>query len=225
VAAPQKTSRLRPSATTALEQELLAEEIRKMRSEADMAEIELAAKADGERDRLVKTGRIRHLFINDLISGTNSDKWLDALTHWERRDPGEPITIDIHSPGGSVTDGLAIYDQILAMRRKGHHVTTRGRGQVASMAAVLLQAGDERVMDARAKMLIHQGGMQIQGTMSRSEQDDMRAFQNMLLEDILDILSERSTLSRRQLQNRWDRRDWWITAPDVVKFGFADRIE
>lgn len=206
-----------------LELELLAEKIRYERARAEAAEIDLVAKMDGERDRQVKLGRIRHLFINDIIAGGNTDKWLDALQHWERRDPGQDVTIDIMSQGGSVTDGLAIYDQILRLRRAGAHVTTRGVGMVASMAAVLLQAGNCRTMDARAKLLIHEGSGALSG--SRGEIEDMKQFHDMLISDILDILAERSTLSRRQIQNKWKRKDWWLTADEAVRFGFADRVE
>jgi ATP-dependent Clp protease protease subunit len=215
----------KPAEKHPLELALLEQEIKKATFEAKLAEIEYAGRFDTERDRLVKTGRIRHLYINDAITGSMVDKWLDALQHWERRDPGEPITIDINSPGGSITDGLALYDQLMRMRRKGHHVTTRGLGMVASMAAVLLQAGDVRQLDARAKLLIHEGSVQMVGSFTVGEQEDHRAFRDMLLSNILDILAERSTLSRRQIQNRWRRKDWWLTADEALKLGFVDVVE
>jgi ATP-dependent Clp endopeptidase proteolytic subunit ClpP len=210
-----------------LRQELLIEEIRAKRAEAEKAEIELAVARDVERDRLVKTGRIRVLNMFDTIVPPMTDKWIDALEHWGQRDPGEPITININSPGGSVTDGLALYDTIQRLRRKGHIVTTRGMGLVASMAGVLLQAGDERILDKRAKLLIHEGST----SMRRGEQltagdmEDMKFFSDMLRGDILDILSERSTLSKRQIENRWKRRDWVLSADEALKFGFVDRVE
>lgn len=206
-----------------LQEELLREQIRVAKLEADAAELEFAAKYDTERDRLVRVGRIRHLWINSGIGGANADKWMDALQNWERRDPGEPITIDINSPGGYVTDGLAIYDQIMRMRRMGHHVTTRGCGLVASMAAVIFQAGDVRIMDPRAKMLLHEGSAGAGGTIGQIE--DAKAFIDMLTSDVIDILAERSTLSKRQLAAKWRRKDWWLTADEAVKFGFADKVE
>lgn len=210
---------------TPLEIELLEQKIRKERAEAEIAEIELATRNDAERDRQVKLGKIRHLRINDAISSQKADTWLDTLQHWERRDPGEPVTIDINSPGGYVTEGLAIYDQILRMRRLGHPVTTRVMGVAASMAAVLVQAGDIRVMDRRAKMLIHEGSQYFQGSLTPGEQEDLRSFREMLLDDILTILAERSTLSKRQIANRWKRKDWWLTADEALKLGFVDVVE
>jgi len=212
-----------------LQQELLVEKIRRERAEADIAEIELATKQDIERDRNVKHGKIRLLNINGPIMGSNADAWLDALQHWERRDPGEPIHVQIMSPGGSVTDGLAIYDTLMRLRRKGHRVTTHGTGLVASMATVLLQAGDERVLDARAKMMLHEGSITLGGNTSLSltsgEREDLEAFSKMLTNDIAEILTERANLSKRQLQNKWRRKDWYVTAQEALKLGFVDRVE
>lgn len=208
-----------------LQERLLEAQIRKELAEAEAAELELAAKKDVERDRLVKTGRIRYLYINGLIGGQQQDAWMDALRHWGVRDPGEPVYIDINSPGGSVVDGLALYDVIQGLRAKGSHVTTRAVGGAFSMGAVILQAGDDRVVTPHAKLLIHEGSQTIQGTMTRGEQEDMKGFVDMLLSDIADILESRSKLSRRQILNRWKRKDWYIDAEEAVNLGFADRIE
>lgn len=210
-----------------LKARLIEQQIRRESAEADIAEFDRDERFDKERDRQVKTGRIRLLNIHTPIAGQATAAYLDALEHWERRDPGEPITITINSPGGSITDGLAIYDTIQRLRRKGHHVVTHGQGIVASMAGVLLQAGDERVMDARAKLMIHEGSTTFgkDTTMTVGEAEDYRAFGEMLRNDILEILSERSTLSKRQLANRWKRKDWWLRADEALALGFVDRVE
>lgn len=205
--------------------ELLNEQIRKERAEAARAEIDLAIAMDQERDRAIKAGRVRRLDINDTIMPPKVDAWIDALNHWGLRDPGEPVTININSPGGSVTDGLALYDTIMRLRRNGHLVTTRGQGLVASMAAVLLQAGDTRVMDKRAKLMIHEGSTTIKGTVTMGEQEDLKVFTDLLHADILDILAERANLTKRQIQNKWRRRDWVLTADESLKYGFCDVVE
>ena len=213
------------SELTDLRAELLKEQIRQTRAEAAAKEIELAIAEDTERDRQQKLGKLRHLDIFDAIMPKNVYAWIDALEHWSRRDPGEPVTININSPGGSVTDGLALYDTILRLRRKGHKVTTRGMGMVASMASVLLQAGDERILDKRAKLLIHEGSATIRGTMSDGEMEDMQFFRKLLRDDILDIYVERSNMTKRQIEAKWKRRDWVLTADEALKYGFVDRVE
>lgn len=213
------------SELTDLRAELLREEIRKTSAEAAIKEIELAVTEDTERDRQVKLGKIRVLNIFDAIMPKNVDAWIDALEHWSRRDPGADITININSGGGSATHGLALYDTIQRLRRNGHKVTVRGSGLVASMASVLLQAGDERVMDKRAKLLIHEGSMTLRGDLTAGEMEDMQFFSKMLRDDILDIYTERSTLTKRQIETKWKRRDWILTADEALKFGFCDRVE
>lgn len=209
----------------ALRAELLRAEIDVEKARAELIRMDVAERYDQERDRLVKTGRIRHLPIRDVITGTAADQYIGALEHWERRDPGEDILITINSPGGSVTDGLALYDTIMRLRRKGHKVTTRGMGLVASMAAVLLQAGDHRIIDQRAKLMIHEGATTMRGSMTVGEADDYRAVHDMLLDDIATILTERSKLTKAQLKQKWRRKDWYLSAAEALKYGFADVIE
>jgi ATP-dependent Clp protease protease subunit len=207
-----------------LEMALLTEQIRTEQAKAEKAEIDLAILRDAERDRLVKSGRIRHLYLNGVIAGANADAWLDALVHWDRRDPGQAVDVTINSPGGVITDGLAIYDQLLRMRRAGTHVTTLGTGAVMSMAAVLLQAGDVRRMDRNATLLLHEGSSNFSGNLTVGEQEDAKKYTDLLIGRILDIMAERSTLTKRSIATRWKRRDWHLTADEALKMGFVDEI-
>lgn len=206
-----------------LRKQLLEQEIRETSARADIAEFDRASRFDIERDRQVKPGRIRHLYINDVIAGEMVDKWIDALNHWEKRDPGEPIEITINSPGGSVLDGLALYDTILRLRRKGHHVTTRGTGMIASMATILMQAGDTRILDANSWFMVHEVSARTGGTVS--EMEDQAAFVKRLNERLYDILAERSTLTKRQILNRTKKKDDWMSAEEALGLGFADAVE
>lgn len=180
---------------------------------------------DKEADRLAKPGSrtYRQLNIFAPIVGSYVDSWIDMLEHWERRDPGEPITIRINSPGGSVLDGFALLDTILRLRRKGHKVTTHGLGMVASMATILMQAGDERVLDKNAWFMIHEVSAGTSGKASDME-DELR-FVKKLQDRLLDILSERSTLSKTQIKRRWTKKDDWMSADEALALGFVDRVE
>lgn len=211
---------------------LAPEEIALVNAQLKQVEVETAKERlllkrlqDEDRENAAKSSTIRHLWINDVIAGSNSDLWIHALQVWNRRDPGKPITVDINSPGGSITDGLSIFDQIMRMRRNGTMITTRATGLCASMAAVLLQAGEERIMDPRAKLLIHEGSATFQGSLSVGEQDDFRSFSEMLQSDLLDILAERSTLSKRAIKTKWRRKDWYLGSEEALKLGFVDRVE
>jgi ATP-dependent protease ClpP protease subunit len=215
-----------------LRAEKLREEIRFETARAQIAEIEAKQMVDKEADRLAKPGARKNLQLNifDVISGHNVDQWIDVLEHWERRDPGAPITIRINSPGGSVFDGLALHDTILRLRRKGHRVTTHGTGMIASMASVLMQAGDERVLDKNAWFMVHEVASgaslgDLFNTRKTSEQAEQVKLMKRLEDRLLDILSERSTLTKAQIKRRWTKTDDWMTAEQTLELGYVDRVE
>jgi ATP-dependent Clp protease protease subunit len=206
--------------------EKIQHEIRAEAAHAALAELELAEASAKERDRLAKPGNTRKLNFFGPVIPENVDTVITALEHWEARDPGEPITITFNTSGGSVTDGLALFDTIQRLRRKGHFITTRATGVAASMGAVLLQAGNERIVDARSKILIHEGSTSFgTGSKSAGELEDYMEFSAMLKQDLLEILAERSTLDVEELRKCWKRRDWWLKAHEAVELGFADRVE
>lgn len=191
---------------------------------ARMAEIEVAEMEAKESDRLARPGIHREFTIDEPLMPDTVGAYINVLEHWERRDPGQPITIRVNSPGGSVTDGFALFDTILRLRRKGHKITMVGQGMVASMATVLLQAGDERILDKNAWFMIHEGSAGMQGK-SRDMRATMR-FMDQLEDRILDILAERSKLNKRQIQQRWkDNSEDYMTADEALKLGFVDRVE
>jgi ATP-dependent Clp protease protease subunit len=203
--------------------ELLSAKLREQSAQAQLREIELERALDQEDDRKVKAGYIRHLNMNDIIMPPQTDAWIDMLEHWNRREPSKPITININSPGGSVLDGFAVYDTIARLQRGGTHVTVRGQGMVASMAAILLQVGDERVLDKSAFFMIHEISSGARGKLS--ELEDAQAFMKKLQDRALDILAEKSKLTKTQIARRWKRKDDYMTADEALKLGFVDRVE
>ena len=205
------------------ETELALSEVRVQTAEAEIKELDLAARRDAERDRQVRSGLTRRLPVEGIMAGHNILEWIDALEHWEQRDPGQPVTVIIDSPGGDVMGGFALFDAIMRLRRKGHFVTTRGRGMVASMATVLLQAGDERVLDANTSFMLHEISFRTGGKLSEIEDDQIMA--KRLQDRLLKILAERSTLTTGQIQRRWKKKDVWMDAEECLKLGFIDRIE
>ena len=200
-----------------LESDLVRGELEKERIEI---ELEKARFEQSEQQASASANRI--LTFAGSVESDKVTEAMETLEAWSRRDPGQPMTVVFNSPGGSVTDGLALFDTILDLRSKGHAMTTVARGQVASMGGVLLQAGSERVIGPGAHMLIHQVAWSGHGKMGNHE--DQLQFSRMLEKKALQILASRSSLSQNELSERWKRRDWWLSAKQVVKLGFADRI-
>lgn len=158
-------------------------------------------------------------FITD-VDKTAVRNSIDLLQQWSREAPKCDITVVFNSPGGSVMDGFALYDEILGLKTRGHNVTTIARGMVASMGGVLLQAGSERVIGENTQMMIHEVSLFSVG--KTSELGDDHEFAKALQMRCFDILAERSTLTSKQIQKKADRRDWWLDADEALKLGFAD---
>jgi len=133
-----------------------------------------------------------------------------------------PLTIRIMSPGGVVEEGLALYDFLIALRSGGVDITTVGIGTAASMGGVLLQAGTKRLVSANASMLIHEVATGAIG--KTSEVQDELNYAKSLQDRVLAILAKRSTLPKREIAKRWQRKDWYLDAKEIVSLGFADGI-
>lgn len=148
---------------------------------------------------------------------------LEILSRWHRQDPKSPITIRFTSPGGDVVAGLMLYDAIRGMVLEGSTVTTVALGMAASMAAVLLQAGSERVIGPNSRILIHEGDTQMKGKIRDVREQE--AFGDALLDNIMSLLAERSgKLTKAEIKRKAKLGDWWLTADKAVQYGFADRI-
>jgi ATP-dependent Clp endopeptidase proteolytic subunit ClpP len=145
------------------------------------------------------------------------------LAIWHRLEPGSDIEIIFTSPGGDVISGLALFDYIQELRASGHKVTTKAQGYAASMASILLQAGDVRVMNAEAWLLIHEASFGAGGKLG--EVEDTVEWVKKVSKRIKDIYAKRSSLTAPQIEQRWRRKDWWIDADEALKLGFCDEIE
>lgn len=160
-------------------------------------------------------------FYNPVVGVTVVDA-ISTLDRWSRREPGRPIEIIFCSPGGSVSDGFALFDFISELRGRGHKITTKCIGLAASMGAILIQAGDERVMTRNAFLMVHE--VSAEGRGSLSELSDHLKMVERFQAKGLDILTERANLSRDDLASRWKKTDWYLDAEEALSLGFIDRI-
>jgi len=136
--------------------------------------------------------------------------------------PGEDIEVQFNSPGGSMVAGFALWDHIQTIKSQGHRVTTSTIGVAASMAGVLLQAGDHRIMGRESWLLIHQGSMGAIGKMG--DIDDTVDWAKRMQERILQIFASRCSLGVEEIRSRWDRKDWWQSSDEALELGFVDEL-
>lgn len=157
------------------------------------------------------------------VYGSSVSMTIDTLRRIQRTRPGEPVRLEINSPGGSVIDGFALYDVLQELRAAGHHVTTVTYGYAASMGGVLLQAGDVRAASPNAWVMVHELS---HGTIGKvSEMKDSVATDERMYSQLLDILASRSHMTKDEIWSKADRRDWWMDSAEALEHGFIDRIE
>lgn len=187
-------------------------------AEAKMAEIRLR-----EEERLEALwDRPRYFFTKD-VSGKSIRECIARLDEWDHNDPACDVEITFTSPGGDCISGFALWDYLMEYRRKGHHLTTHTLGMAASMAGVLLQAGDVRCMGAESFLLIHELASDWAVGKLGTIEDELD-FLHKLQDRLWAVLAARSTLDADEVKARAQRRDWWLNATEALDLGFIDQI-
>lgn len=203
----------------ALERLKLDAEIRKLNAEA------LNAEASAERARFywqAEPDRLRVYRFNDAVTIETVSHCTRFLNSRLADDPSGGVEIVFNSPGGSVTDGLELYDAILAHRAAGARIDTTAHGMAASMAGVLMQAGEVRRAGPNALLMIHEIASLNIGKLSQMK--DSVKLSERLYERLLAILASRSKLAVDEIRERAERRDWWLDAAEALEFGFIDEL-
>ena len=166
------------------------------------------------------------------VSQSSVNSCINQLTEWMRLDPECDIEIVFNSPGGSVIHGMALWDFIQTVRSKGHKVTTSTIGYAASMAGILLQAGDVRVMGKESWLMIHEASFGAGGKIG--EVEDTVEWVKRVCARIVDIFVDRckhadsttatKRLTKSKFVSSWRRKDWWISSEEALEYGLIDEI-
>lgn len=141
------------------------------------------------------------------------------------RQSKDPVMIMVSSPGGIVLPGLALYDEIMELRKEGIQVTMRVCGYAASMAAIVLQAGTVREALANSRILIHEVSRFTFWSVDKpSDLEEQLAEMKKLQAILLRIISGRSNKTLAELEKLIWKRDVWFSAEEALEFGLIDRI-
>ena len=162
----------------------------------------------------------RIIFLGDQIDDYTANVIQAQLLYLDSADPGKDVSIYINSPGGSVYAGLGIYD---TMQYIQSDVTTICTGMAASMAAVLLVAGQKgkRYALKHSRVMIHQPMGGIQGQASDIE-ITAREIQK-LKQELYNIISEHSGQPYDKVYADSDR-DYWMTSAEAKDYGMIDEV-
>lgn len=162
----------------------------------------------------------RIIFLGTQIDDYTANVIQAQLLYLDSADPGKDVSIYINSPGGSVYAGLGIYD---TMQYIQSDVTTICTGMAASMAAVLLVAGEKgkRYALKHSRVMIHQPMGGIQGQASDIE-ITAREIQK-LKEELYTIISTHSGQPYDKVYADSDR-DYWMTSAEALDYGMIDKV-
>ena len=162
----------------------------------------------------------RIIFLGTAIDDTVANVIIAQLLYLSSQDPEAPITMYLNTPGGSVYDGLAIYD---TMQYIPNEVQTVCTGLAASMGSVLLCAGEKgkRFALPHSRIMIHQP---LGGAQGQASDIEITAKEILKLKgELYQIIADHSGKTLKQIEKDADR-DHWLTAKEAVEYGMIDDI-
>ena len=184
--------------------------------------IEQTNKGERSYDIFSRLLKDRIIFLSEDVNNVSASLVVAQLLFLESEDPDKEISLYINSPGGSITDGMAIVDTINYIKCP---VSTICVGMAASMGAVLLASGEKgrRFATPNSEILIHQplisGGLSGQTTEIKIHADHMVRTREKLNK----LLSERTGQSLETIEKDTER-DNYMSAEEALKYGLIDGI-
>jgi ATP-dependent Clp protease protease subunit len=177
---------------------------------------------DGERaydiySRLLKD---RIIFLGEDVNEHTANIVVAQLIHLADEDPKKDIKLYINSPGGSVYDGLAIYDTIQYIKPD---VQTIGIGLQASMGAFLLSSGTKgkRYALPSSRIMIHQPSS---GTQGKITDQEITLKEGIYLKKMLNEILAKNTGQKLSKIEKDVERDYWMSAKEAKDYGIIDEV-
>ena len=162
----------------------------------------------------------RVVFLGEDVNQHTAGLVIAQLLHLAYEDPNSDIKLYINSPGGSVYDGLAIYDTIQYIKPD---VQTIGIGLQASMGAFLLSSGakGKRVALPSSRIMIHQPSS---GTEGKVTDQEITLKEAVFLKKRLNEILAKNTGKKISEIEKDVERDFWMSAEDAKNYGLIDQV-
>lgn len=209
-------------------------EAKKVLAEAETARYEAEIQKIN-RDRVIRQERFDLLgdyyhhvhYFDEEVNRKSVNTCMRTLEAWHRQDPTCDMEIRINSPGGSVIHGMSLVDQLTHFSKRGggsNQLTIRVRGFAASMAAIILQTADVRLMGSEAYLMVHEPSGVAEG--STGDIKDIAKWFEVMSKRIAQLFVNRSAgkISMEDFQTLWQRRDVWLDSDESLAYGFVDAI-
>lgn len=194
--------------------------------------IYLEKKSEAEELEVDVSGQV-HLVPDDrlIVFGGSIDEQpissiIASILQMFRKDTNKPIHIIINTPGGSVTDALALYDVITYLKSKNVTIYVTGLGKIMSAGIFILVSGSQghRRIGKHSSIMLHN----IYETSASGDVFDMESELTELKRlhrDVNNIISSNTKLSVNQIEELLNKKvDLYISAEKAIEFGLADKI-
>ncbi len=164
--------------------------------------------------------------LHQGINKRTMNRLFKQMRVWHKYDSKAPWIIYLHSIGGDWWEGNGIIDELVSHSIRGngtHEITIKVRGVAASMAGIILQAADHRVMGPSSELMIHKGSGGICGSTESigDEHEYLRRSNDAM---IALFLSRTDKITRPEFLRKINRKDWWMTSSEALRWGFCDAI-
>ena len=182
--------------------------------------IEQTSRGERSYDIYSRLLKDRIIFLGEEVNDVSANLIVAQLLFLESEDPNKDIQLYINSPGGSVTDGMAIFDTMRYIKPK---VRTVCLGMAASMGAFLLSSGTKgkRLALPNAEIMIHQPSAGTQGKVTDMESDVEHFLK--IKQRLNKILAENTGKTPEQVKLD-SERDHWMTADEAQAYGLVDKV-
>lgn len=177
----------------------------------------------GHYDEVAYTlANLRRVNLYGQVGADQLSHMDNMITYLVAKNKRKPVEIQMNTPGGSVVDGLAIYDMILRKRAQGTPINITVQGASMSMGVIILQAATKRYATPNSQFLLHEVSYGSRGHMSQQE-DELEVAKKM--QDTLDeIIVARSGMKIAELKKLTRRKDYTISAEEALQHNLIDEV-
>ena len=165
----------------------------------------------------------RIILLHDEVNSATASVIIAQLLYLEGQDPDKDISLYINSPGGSVSDGMAIYDTMQYIKCD---VSTICTGMAASMGAFLLSSGakGKRIALPNSEIMIHQPLISGGGISGQVTDIQIRSKYLQRTKDRLNRILSDNTGKDYETICRDTERDNFMTAEEALDYGLIDKV-
>lgn len=182
--------------------------------------VEQTSRGERSYDIYSRLLKDRIIFLGSPVDYEVANAIVAQLLFLEKEDPDKDIDMYINSPGGSVSDGLAIFDTMQLIKCD---VSTYCVGQAASMGAVLLAGGakGKRFCLEHARVMIHQVSAGTQGTLADMKVA-LKEF-DRAMDILMKIMATSTGKTKEELYEDCDR-DYFMSGHEAMEYGIVDKV-